>query len=65
MKSDFEADLYMSNVRKEIPTHFITCFIALIIYKYLEEKPDDQYTINQILLALQEMDFVKHTKKGY
>lgn len=48
-----------------ILAHFITCFIALIVYRYLEQKLNNKYTIFQILSTLQEMDFVKYEGKGY
>ena len=38
---------------------------ALIVYRYLERKLDNKYTIDQILPALQEMDFMKYEGKGY
>lgn len=65
MKTDFEARPVYLNRQDRILAHFITCFIALIIYRYLEKKLDHKYTITQILSALQEMDFVKHEGKGY
>ena len=51
--------------KKSSFAHFITCFIALIVYRYLEQKLDNKYTIDQILSTLQEMDFVKYEGKGY
>lgn len=65
MKSDFEVRPVYVKHQERILAHFITCFIALIIYKYLKKKLDNKYTMNQILPTLQEMDFVKHTGKGY
>jgi len=65
MKSDFEARPVYVKRQERILAHFITCFIALIIYKYLEKKLDEKYTINQILSTIQEMDFVKYDGKGY
>lgn len=65
MKSDFEARPVYVKRQERILAHFITCFIALIIYKYLEKKLNSKYTINQILSALQEMDFVRYEGKGY
>lgn len=65
MKTDFEARPVYLNRRDRILAHFITCFIALIVYRYLERKLDNQYTIDQILPALQEMDFMKYEGKGY
>ena len=65
MKSDFEARPVYVKRQERILAHFITCFIALIIYKYLEKKLNGKYTINQILSTLQEMDFVRYEGKGY
>ncbi len=65
MKTDFEArPVYLSR-QERILAHFITCFIALIVYRYLERKLDNEYTIEQILPTLQEMDFMKYEGKGY
>lgn len=65
MKTDFEARPVYLNRQDRILAHFITCFIALIVYRYLEKKLDNKYTINQILPVLREMDFMKHEGKGY
>lgn len=65
MKTDFEARPVYVKRKDRILAHFITCFIALIVYRYLEQKLDNKYTINQILSTLQEMDFVKYERKGY
>lgn len=50
---------------QRILAHFITCFIALIVYRYLEKKLDNQYRTDQILSTFREMDFVKYEGKGY
>ena len=65
MKTDFEARPVYVKRKDRILAHFITCFIALIVYRYLEQKLDNKYTIDQILSTLQEMDFVKYEGKGY
>lgn len=65
MKTDFEARPVYLNRRERIHAHFITCFISLIVYRYLEKKLDNKYTIDQILPTLQEMDFMKYEGKGY
>ena len=65
MKTDFEARPVYLNRQDRILAHFITCFTSLIVYRYLEKKLDNKYTINQILPALQEMDFMKYEGKGY
>lgn len=65
MKTDFEARPVYLNRQERILAHFITCFISLIVYRYLEKKLDNKYTIDQILPTLQEMDFMKYEGKGY
>jgi len=65
MKTDFEARPVYLKHQDRILAHFITCFIALIIYRYLEKKLDNKYTIDQLLSALQEMDFIKYEDKGH
>ena len=38
MKTDFEARPVYLNRKDRILAHFITCFISLIVYRYLEKK---------------------------
>ncbi len=65
MKSEFEARPVYVQRKDRIQAHFITCFIALIVYRYLEKKLDEKYTCSQIISALQEMNFLKFEGKGY
>ena len=65
MKSDFEARPVYLHDKERIKAHFITCFIALIVYRYLEKKLDEKYTCSQILDCLREMNFLKFGGKGY
>ena len=65
MKTDFEARPVYLNRQDRILAHFITCFIALIVYRYFERKLENKYTIDQLLPTLQEMDFMKYEGKCY
>lgn len=65
MKCDFAARPVYVKRRERILAHFITCFIALILYRYLEKKLAHQYTISQIIPVLQDMNFLKYEGKGY
>mgnify|MGYP002624705014 CR=1 FL=1 len=65
MKTDFEARPVYLNRQDRILAHFITCFISLIVYRYLEQKLGNKYTIDQILPTLAEMDLLKYEGKGY
>ena len=65
MKTEFQARPVYLKRKERIVAHFITCFIALILYRYLEKKLDNRYTCSQILDTLQEMNFIKYEGKGY
>ena len=65
MKTDFAARPVYLKRQDRIMAHFITCFISLIVYRYLERKLGSKYTIDQILPTLREMDFMKYEGKGY
>ena len=65
MKSEFEARPVYLHRQERIVAHFITCFIALIVYRYLEKRLDGKYTCSQIIETLQEMNFLKYEGKGY
>lgn len=65
MKTEFQARPVYLKRKERIVAHFITCFIALILYRYLEQKLGNRYTCSQILDTLQEMNFIKHEGKGY
>ena len=59
MKSDFEARPVYVKRQDRILAHFITCFIALIVYRYLEKKLGNKYTITEILSTLQKMEVLR------
>jgi hypothetical protein len=65
MKSDFEARPAYLSRDDRIKAHFMTCFIALIVYRYLEKKLNDRYTCSEIIHCLQDMAFLKVEGKGY
>jgi len=65
MKSEFQARPVYLKRRERIIAHFITCFIALIIYRYLEKKLDNRYSCREIIDTLREMDFIRYEGKGY
>ena len=43
----------------------MTCFIALIIYRYLEIRMKNEYTAEKLITQLREMDMVKLEGYGY
>ena len=56
MKSEFNARPVFHSNEEAIKAHFLICFLALTIYRYLEKKLDDKYTVGEIIDSLKEMD---------
>lgn len=65
MKSEFEARPVYLQRDDRIEAHFLTCFIALMIFRILEKKLGDKYTCEEIIKTLREMDMRKVGKQGY
>ena len=64
MKSEFKTrPIYLSN-EDRIKAHFTTCFLALVIYRYLEKKLDGKYTVTQIIETLRNMNFSEEKYEG-
>ena len=65
MKSEFEArPVYLSRDER-IEAHFITCFIALVIYRLLEKRLQNKFTCSEIISELREMNFMEIKGEGY
>ena len=65
MKSEFKArPVYLSNDDR-IEAHFTTCFIALILYRLLEKKLNEQFTCHEIITGLRDMNFLELKGEGY
>lgn len=65
MKTDFEVRPIYLQDETRIKAHFLTCFLALIIYRYLERELKQQYTCEAILQKLRSMDFASVQEQGY
>lgn len=65
MKSEFKARPVYLQRTDRIKAHFMTCFIALILYRFLEKKLEEKYTCSQIIGTLEEMNFYQAASEGY
>lgn len=66
MKSEFEARPVFVRREDRIKAHFLTCFISLLVYRLLEKKLGEQFTCNQILETLRNMNVTLLSKdSGY
>ena len=64
MKTDFSARPVYLREENRIKAHFLICFLALTIYRYLEKKLDSKYTCEQLLDTLKAMNFCRDTGTG-
>ena len=65
MKSEFKArPVYLSNDDR-IEAHFTTCFISLIIYRLLEKRLNEEFTCDEIISELRDMNFKGIKGEGY
>ena len=65
MKSEFKArPVYLSR-EDRIKAHFLTCFLSLVIFRYLEKKLDEKYTVSEIIDTLKNYEFRELTGFGY
>ena len=59
MKTDLRARPVYLQRQDRIKAHFLTCYIALFIYRILEKKLEEKYTCSQLLETIREMMIVK------
>lgn len=65
MKTDFEARPIFLQREDRIKAHFLTCFLALLVYRLLEVKLENSYTVDQILDTLRNMQICELEGHGY
>ena len=65
MKTDFSARPVYLQDENRIKAHFLICFLALTIYRFLEKKLDAKYTCEELLDILKEMNFAEIQEQGF
>lgn len=65
LKTEFKArPVYLSR-EDRIKAHFTTCFVALIVYRYLEQRLNGEFTSIEIINQLRDMNFYVVPGEGY
>lgn len=65
MKTDFKSRPVYHSKDEMIKAHFLTCFLALIVYRYVEKKLDEKYTAPEIIETLREMNMKLENNEAY
>lgn len=65
MKSEFKArPVYLSRDDR-ITAHFTTCFLSLVLLRFLEKRLEEKYSSSKIIDCLREMNFMGSIGNGY
>ena len=65
MKSEFKSRPVYLRKDNRIESHFMICFIALLVFRILEKKLDETYPAPVILQSLRDMNFKEVVGEGY
>lgn len=65
MKTDFEARPVYLQREDRIKAHFLICFLALLVYRLLEAKLENKYTVSETTKTLRDMNVCKIEEYGY
>lgn len=65
MKTDFSARPVYLQDENRIKAHFLICYLALTLYRFLEKRLDSKYTCEEILDILKAMNFAEIQEQGF
>lgn len=65
MKSEFKARPVYLQRDDRITAHFTTCFLSLVLYRFLEKRLEEKYTCSEIIQTIRNMNLNKINEIGY
>ena len=65
MKSEFKARPAHVSTDARIKGHFLTCYLALVLYRYLEKRTGNKYTCEQLISTLRGMHMREVVGEGH
>ena len=65
MKSAFNARPIFHSNEETIKAHFLICFLALTVYRYLEKRLGEKYTVGEIIDTLKDMNLKLEQQDTY
>ena len=65
MKSEFKARPVYLQRDDRITAHFTTCFLSLVLYRFLEKRLEEKYTCSEIIETIRHMNLYKANELGY
>lgn len=65
IKEEFDSDNVYLSKEDRIKAHFLICYLSLFIYRVLEKKLDEKYTVYEIVDCLKDMEMLEIKGHGY
>ena len=65
MKTDFKSRPVYHTRDEMIKAHFVTCYLALVLYRYLEKKLNEEFTAPEIIETLRNMEIKMEGADSY
>ncbi len=65
MKNEFNARPVFHSTEEAIKAHFLICFLALVVYRYLEKELEEKYTVGEIIDTLKKYNLREIKGFGY
>lgn len=65
MKTDFKSKPVFHSNDEMIKAYFLTCFLALVVYRYVEKNLDEKYTAPEIIDTLRDMNLKLENDNSY
>lgn len=65
MKTEFEARPVFLSREDRIRAHFLTCFIALLVFRIIEKRLDNKFSSSKIIDTLRSMRFERIEDEGW
>ena len=65
MKTEFKARPVNLSRDDRITAHFTTCFLALVLFRFLEKRLQERYTSHEIIDGLRSMNFLEIKGNGF
>lgn len=65
MKTDFKSRPVFHSNDEMIKAHFLTCFLALVVYRYVEKNLDEKYTVPEIIDTLRDVNLKLENVNSY
>ena len=65
MKSEFKARPVYLSKDERIEAHFLVCFISMVIYRILEKRTKEKYTVSELVEELRSMNVLRLYGEGF